>query len=83
MPRSNSIANVAETLSKILISIVIYNDATMKNACEDVNIKNFSYFGYTINLLVREILKMDIFQPIMVKCKAIVAFIKQSSTTVA
>ncbi|XP_070072653.1 zinc finger BED domain-containing protein 4-like [Drosophila takahashii] len=91
-PTNHSAVNIADTLRQILnewdllhkvVTIVTDNDVTMKKACQHLEITHFPCFAHTINLLVQEILKMEIIRPILTKCKAVVAFIKRSSTAMA
>nr|XP_043069341.1 E3 SUMO-protein ligase ZBED1-like [Drosophila bipectinata] len=91
-PTNHSAMNIADTIRQVLnewkllhkvVTIVTDNDATMKKACEHLQIKHFPCFAQTINLLVKEILKLEIIRPILTKCKTVVAFMKRSSTAMA
>jgi hypothetical protein len=70
-------------LQQKVVTIVTDNDATIKKACELLEIKHFPCFAHTINLLVQDALILENLQALLNKCKAIVAFMKQSSTAMA
>lgn len=91
-PTNHTSNNIAESVKLVLnewdlyqkvTSIVTDNDATMKKACELLEIRHFPCFAHTINLLAKDILKMDILSPLLTKCKSIVAFMKRSSSAMA
>ncbi|XP_017836262.1 zinc finger BED domain-containing protein 1-like [Drosophila busckii] len=85
---NHTAANIAESLSSVFECwdirkkvriIVTDNDASMKKACELLEIKHLPCVAHTLNLLVQELLKADSLIPLMSKCKKIVAFFKSST----
>ncbi|CAH1959714.1 unnamed protein product [Acanthoscelides obtectus] len=80
--------NIAASIQEIIdeweidhniTSIVTDNAASMIKACELLKKKHFPCYAHTLNLVVQD--NMKLIQPILKKCKDIVTFIKQSTTT--
>ncbi|XP_054745524.1 E3 SUMO-protein ligase ZBED1-like [Anastrepha obliqua] len=89
---NHSAQNIGETVRLVLDSwqifhkvnaIVTDNDKTMTKMCENIQKRNLPCFAHTLNLIVQEALKMGAIHSLVLKCKLIVTFFKQSNIAYA
>ncbi|XP_060648729.1 E3 SUMO-protein ligase ZBED1-like [Drosophila nasuta] len=89
---NHSANNIGDTLSDVLqkwnildkvSTIVTDNDRSMIKMCENLKKRHLPCFAHTLNLIVRECLSVDNIQIVIIKCKKIVTYIKQSNIAYA
>ncbi|XP_017471478.1 PREDICTED: zinc finger BED domain-containing protein 1-like [Rhagoletis zephyria] len=89
---NHSAQNITDTVRLVLDKWNIYhkisavvtdNDKTMIKMCQIIQKRHLPCFAHTLNLIVQEALKLDCIQPVVVKCKRIVTFFKNSNIAYA
>lgn len=89
---NHSANNIGDTLSDVLqkwnildkvSTIVTDNDRSMIKMCENLKKRHLPCFAHTLNLIVRECLSVDNIQIVIIKCKKMVTYIKQSNIAYA
>lgn len=89
---NHSAQNIADSVTIILkewnifenvAAVVTDNDKAMVKMCEIIEKPNMPCFAHTLNLVVKDCLRLENVQSIVAKCKKIVKFVKQSNITYA